>query len=95
MTTGKIIETIVILGGLLIAIGMVAGVWQRTSTTKARATVTSEKEYRALAEEFRRLSEMSVTAQEHTDLKLADLGGRLDQMRDQLDQVQRILKDVE
>ncbi len=95
MTTGNIIETIVILGAALVAIALVAGVWQRTSTTKARASATSEKEYRALAEEFRRLAEVSLTAQEHTDLRLADLAGRLDQMRDQLDQIQRILKDVE
>jgi uncharacterized protein HemX len=95
MTTGKIIETIVILAAVLFALGLVARVWQRTSTARARTSVTSEKEYRALADEFRRLSEMAVTAQEHSDLKLADLASRLDQVRDQLDQVQRILKDVE
>ena len=95
MKTTTVIETIVILGGVLIALGMIAGLWQRTSSTKARATVTSEKEYRALADEFRRLSEMAVTAQEHTDLKLADLTSRLEQVREQLELVQRILKDVE
>jgi uncharacterized protein HemX len=95
MKTGTIVETVVILGALLIAIGMVAGVRQRNASAQARASVTSEKEYRALADEFRRLSEMAVTAQEHSDLKLADLASRLDQVRDQLDEVQRILKDVE
>jgi len=47
------------------------------------------------SEEFRRLSEMAVTAQEHTDLKLAEINMQLAQLRDQLDQVQKVLRDVE
>jgi hypothetical protein len=38
---------------------------------------------------------MSVTAQEHTELKLTDLSVQVAQLRDQLESVQRILKDVE
>jgi uncharacterized membrane protein len=57
MTTTKVVETIVILGFVLLALGMVTSVFQRSTTTKARASVTSEQEYRALADEFRRLSE--------------------------------------
>ena len=38
---------------------------------------------------------MAVTAQEHTDLKLAEINMQLAQLRDQLDQVQKVLKDVE
>jgi len=55
---------------------------------KTRAELTT-------SEEFRRLSEMAVTAQEHTDLKLAEINMQLAQLRDQLDQVQKVLKDVE
>ena len=47
------------------------------------------------SEEYRRLSELAVTAQEHTDLKLAEMNMHLAQLRDQLDQVQKVLKDVE
>jgi uncharacterized protein HemX len=47
------------------------------------------------SEEFRRLSEMAVTAQEHTDLKLGEINMQLAQLRDQLDQVQKVLRDVE
>jgi hypothetical protein len=38
---------------------------------------------------------MAITAQEHTDLRLTDISVRLDDLRDQLDQMQRILKEVE
>ena len=55
---------------------------------KTRAELTT-------SEEYRRLSEMAVTAQEHTDLKLAEINMQLAQLRDQLDQVQKVLKDVE
>jgi hypothetical protein len=47
------------------------------------------------SDEYRRLSEMAVTAQEHTDMKLAEINMQLAQLRDQLDQVQKVLKDVE
>ena len=47
------------------------------------------------SEEYRRLSEMAVTAQEHTELKLGEINMQLAQLRDQLDQVQKVLKDVE
>jgi hypothetical protein len=55
---------------------------------KTRAQLTT-------SEEYRRLSEMAVTVQEHTDLKLAEINMQLAQLRDQLDQVQKVLKDVE
>jgi hypothetical protein len=38
---------------------------------------------------------MAVTAQEHTDLKLADITMRLDELHGQLDSVQQVLKEVE
>jgi hypothetical protein len=55
---------------------------------KTRAELTT-------SEEYRRLSEMAVTAQEHTDLKLAEVNMQLAHLRDQLDQVQKVLRDVE
>jgi hypothetical protein len=38
---------------------------------------------------------MAITANEHVDLGLTDLSVRIDELRDQLDQMQRILKEVE
>jgi hypothetical protein len=38
---------------------------------------------------------MAITAQEQIDLRLTDLGVQVDSLRDQLDQMQRILKEVE
>ena len=61
---------------------------RRAISQKARAELTT-------SEEYRRLSEMAVTAQEHTDLKLSEINMQLAQLRDQLDQVQKVLKDVE
>jgi uncharacterized protein (DUF1786 family) len=57
--------------------------WSRqhaiSRTTRAELTTSDE---------YRRLSEMAITAQEHTDLKLAEINM-------QLDQVQKVLRDVE
>ena len=47
------------------------------------------------SDEYRRLSEMAITAQEHTDLKLGEINMQLAQLRNQLDEVQKVLKDVE
>jgi len=66
-----------------------------SASRQARAQLTSGEEYRSLAEEFRRLSDMAVTAHEHVDLRLTDLSVQVDSLRDQLDQMQRILKEVE
>jgi hypothetical protein len=62
---------------------------------QARAQLTSGEQYRALAEEYRRLSDAAITAQEHVDLRLTDLSVQVDSLRDQLDHMQRILKEVE
>jgi hypothetical protein len=66
-----------------------------SSSRQARAQLTGGEQYRALAEEFRRLSDVAITAHEHVDLRLTDLGVQVDALRDQLDQMQRILKEVE
>lgn len=65
------------------------------ASRQAKAALTTGQEYRVLTDEYRRLSDMAITAQEHTDLRLADLGVQLDDLRDKLDQMQRILKEVE
>jgi Tfp pilus assembly protein PilO len=81
------VAVILVVGGL---IGYAIYQWgrQHAISNKTRAELTTSGEYR-------RLSEMAITAQEHTDLKLAEINMQLAQMRDQLDQVQKVLKDVE
>lgn len=61
----------------------------------SKSSLTASKEYRGLADEYRRLSDMAITANEHVDLRLTDLSVRVDELRDQLDQMHRILKEVE
>jgi hypothetical protein len=90
-----VLGLVIIGGALLIALRMVVGTWQIAATRKSEAALTGAKDYRGLAEEYRRLAEMAVTAQEHTDLRLGQVTSQIDHMRDQLDSVQRILKDVE
>jgi hypothetical protein len=57
--------------------------------------VTSGEQYRALAEEYRRLSDLAITAQEHTDLKMGEITAQLDFLRTQNESLQKILRDVE
>ena len=62
---------------------------------KVQAELTGGEQYRALAEEYRRLADLAITAQEHTDLKLGDVSAQLDHLRDQTASLQKILKEVE
>ena len=61
----------------------------------SKSALTESKEYRSLADEYRRLSDMAITANEHVNLRLTDLSVHVNRVRDQLDQMQRILKEVE
>jgi len=83
----------------ILAVAIVISVWvaarHLSATRQARAQLASGTEYRALADEFRRLSDMAITAQEHVDLRLTDLSVQVDSLRGQLDQMQRILNEVE
>ena len=78
---------VLVVGGLL-AYAIYQWGRQIAISRRTRAELTA-------SEEYRRLSEMAITAQEHTDLKLAEINMQLAQLRDQLDQVQKVLKDVE
>ena len=57
--------------------------------------LTGGEQYRKLAEEYRRLADMAITAQEHTDIKLSDVSAQLDYLREQNASLQKILKEVE
>jgi type II secretory pathway pseudopilin PulG len=80
-----------------VAIVILAWVTSRLpgAARQTKAQLALGQEYRSLAEEFRRLSDMAITAQEHVDLRLTDLSVRVDSIKDDLAQMQRILKEVE
>jgi hypothetical protein len=66
-----------------------------SASRHARAAITTDKQYRSLADEYRRLSDLAITAQEHTDLRLTEISVRIDELRSQMDKLQHILKEVE
>jgi hypothetical protein len=54
----------------------------RSSATRhVRYELTGGEQYRLLSEEYRRLSDLAITAQEHTDLKLGEVTAQLDHMQ--------------
>jgi hypothetical protein len=83
----------------IVAVTIVISVWvaarHLNASRQARAQLISGTEYRTLADEFRRLSDMAITAQEHVDLRLTDVSVQVDSLRGQVEQMQRILKEVE
>jgi type II secretory pathway pseudopilin PulG len=81
------VVVVLVIGGL-IAYAIYQWGQQLATSRRTRVELTT-------SEEYRHLSEMAITAQEHTDLKLAEINMQLAQLRDQLDQVQKVLKEVE
>jgi uncharacterized protein HemX len=79
----------------VLGVGVVAGFRYLTARKQAQIQVTGGEQYRALAEEYRRLSDLAITAQEHTDLKMGEVSAQLDHLRSQIDSLQKILRDVE
>lgn len=81
-----------------LAIVIVLATWiiarHLSASRQARAALTTGEEDRRLAEEYRRLSDLAITSQEHTDLRLTDISVRIDELRVQLAQLQHILKEV-
>jgi len=84
---------------LVLGLSLVVGTagWSRYLTTKkrAQAELTGGEQYRQLADEYRRLADLAITAQEHTDLKLGQVSAQLDYLREQTASLQKILKEVE
>ena len=93
MSPGWVASVIVVTIGIFLTSAVVAP--QLGRRRSSRAELAASKEYRALADEFRRLSDMAITAQEHTDLRLTDVSVQLNDLREKLEKMQRILSDVE
>jgi predicted negative regulator of RcsB-dependent stress response len=90
---GDYLVWIVVLG--VIGLGMTLGYRYLETRKRSQIELTGGEQYRQLVEEYRRLSDMALTTQEHTDLKLGDVSAQLDHLREQLASLQKILKDVE
>jgi hypothetical protein len=90
---GPVAAGIVVAG----AAGFGIAAWARAfaARAKARADVADGEQYRQLTDEYRRFADMAITAQEHADLKLGDVSVRIDYLRDQMESLQKILKEVE
>jgi len=80
---------------VVIALGLVLGFRYLTARKHAQVELEGSNQYRQLADEYRRLADLAITAQEHTDLKLGDVSAQLDFLREQNASLQKILKDVE
>jgi hypothetical protein len=65
------------------------------ASRQAKLALTTDQQYRGLADEYRRLSDLAVTAQEHTDLRLREISIQVEELRNQVGQLQHILKEVE
>jgi predicted negative regulator of RcsB-dependent stress response len=76
-------------------LGIVMGFQYLNARNRTQSELTGGEQYRRLVEEYRRLADMALTTQEHTDLKLGDLSAQLDHLREQMTSLQKILKDVE
>jgi hypothetical protein len=80
---------------LLVVVVVALVIWRRWSWTGHVAALDGDAGNNQIADEYRRLSELSVAAQTRTDQRLEEITMQLGQLREQLDSVQRILKDVE
>jgi hypothetical protein len=81
--------------GVMAMLGVFAGFRYLASRHQQRLELTGSQQYRQLADEYRRLSDLAITAQEHTDLKLGEISAQLDYLRSQVDSLQKILSEVE
>jgi uncharacterized protein HemX len=79
----------------VLGLGMVLAYRYLSAHKRAQLELAGSEQYRSLAEEYRRLADLAITAQEHTDLKLGDVAAQLDYLREQNASMQRILSEVE
>jgi hypothetical protein len=84
---------IFLVAAAVIALGMILGYRYLIARKRAQLELAGGEQYRRLAEEYRRLADSAITAQEHTDLKLGDFSAQLDYLHEQNDSMRKILKD--
>lgn len=85
----------IVVGLCVVGLGLILGYRYLSTRNQARMELTEAERYRGLAEEYRRLADLAITAQEHTDLKLGEVSVQLDHLRAQVDSLRKILSEVE
>jgi len=95
MAGSKILVVFIVAAALVSVVAIVARVWLAHASKRAEVAKATDGQYQRLAAEYRRIAELAVTSQEHTDLKLADITMRIDEVHGQLESVQQVLKEVE
>ena len=91
-STGSFIAVVAF---VMVGVVLVSGFRYLAARKQAHLQLTGGEQYRQLAEEYRRLSDLAITAQEHTDLKMGEISAQLDYLRAQNESLQKILRDVE
>ncbi len=91
-TSGSFVAVVVF---VVIGVAIVSGFRYLTARRQSQLQLTGGEQYRQLAEEYRRLADLAITAQEHTDLKMGEISVQLDYLRTQNESLQKILRDVE
>jgi hypothetical protein len=91
--SSKALVLVTLLGVLGLSITL--GFRYLTLKKRTQLELTGDQHYRGLAEEYRRLADLAITAQEHTDLKLGEVNVQLDYLRAQNESLQKILREVE
>ena len=86
---------VAIVAFVTVGVVLASGLRYLGARKQAHHQLTGGEQYRALAEEYRRLSDLAITAQEHTDLKMGEISVQLDYLRTQNESLQKILRDVE
>jgi hypothetical protein len=77
------------------AVAIVLSARYLASVRRTAVELTDAEEQRRLVDEYRRLADLAITAQEHTDLKLGDMSVRIDHLMESMASLQKILEDVE
>jgi uncharacterized protein HemX len=90
---GKWVAAVAVAG--VVGLGITLGYQYLATRKRAQVELAGGEQHRQLAEEYRRLSDLAITVQEHTDLKLGEVSAQLDYLREQVASLQKILKDVE
>lgn len=90
---GKAIALLAV--ALSVGTGAIAWFRHLTASKRTQVELAGGQQYRQLADEYRRLADLAITAQEHTDLKLAEVSAQLDFLREQNSSMHKILTEVE
>jgi hypothetical protein len=93
--TPPVIATLFVSLGLAIILSTLFITRYLSVARRASAALTADGAYRALTDEYRRLSDMAITAQEHTELKLTELTVQIGELQVELSRMQRILTEVD